>query len=385
MDNNLNTHRLSGIFMLSGIYGVPRDKVATAMVEALTECVHKYENPRTYKKPIEIHLVDMNTSMLQHIKSAFKAVTQQIMTPMATAYINDVLQRVLRTTGTIEGNSTDTLESPQGSTTEFHGNPSNRHQEAEEVDEVTRPGQQREPWSQKHSHVTAGGKSESRPLKLGSKINTEGRNDVQWSKSDSQSHLCHNSAQQAECMNHKHEIASVHPRNTTVLKSTQNQDKHPKAVVSGNEDGFTGMASDDRSTGPEHKQDSSVGAVARGRKSTDSCPICLGHCTDQVVLKNCKHAFCQECIVEWFKQKKTCPVCSKLYGRVTGNQPPGTMTHTKLPHQYSLPGYSNCGVIEITYSFPGGVQGVRTKIHLRYSSYKNIVSKNTKFYVFIKN
>lgn len=79
--------------ILSGIYDVPQDKVAIAMKEALTECIHKYEKPSTYKKPIEIHLVDINTSMLQHIQSEFKTIRLR---PVSQADISAVLHRVLR-------------------------------------------------------------------------------------------------------------------------------------------------------------------------------------------------------------------------------------------------------------------------------------------------
>uniref|UniRef100_A0A3B1JVG9 E3 ubiquitin-protein ligase n=1 Tax=Astyanax mexicanus TaxID=7994 RepID=A0A3B1JVG9_ASTMX len=49
-----------------------------------------------------------------------------------------------------------------------------------------------------------------------------------------------------------------------------------------------------------------------------------------------------------------CPVCKKIYGKVKGNQPQGTMSCRT--HRYDLPGYDGCGTIEIYYDIPGGKQ-----------------------------
>ncbi|XP_062843237.1 E3 ubiquitin-protein ligase DTX3L-like [Trichomycterus rosablanca] len=87
----------------------------------------------------------------------------------------------------------------------------------------------------------------------------------------------------------------------------------------------------------------------------DNCPICLDSFTDQTKLK-CGHGFCKECLENSVKSiGKTCPLCKKVFGTLIGNQPRGTM-NVKHCKYNSLPGYSNCGVIEINYNIPGGTQ-----------------------------
>ncbi|RWS28034.1 E3 ubiquitin-protein ligase NRDP1-like isoform X1 [Leptotrombidium deliense] len=38
------------------------------------------------------------------------------------------------------------------------------------------------------------------------------------------------------------------------------------------------------------------------------CPVCCGVLEDAVQSKNCEHAFCRRCIIEWVKNSETCPV-----------------------------------------------------------------------------
>lgn len=40
------------------------------------------------------------------------------------------------------------------------------------------------------------------------------------------------------------------------------------------------------------------------------CPICLNDQTGGQALNTCGHAYCRECITEWFKQRSTCPLCN---------------------------------------------------------------------------
>ena len=43
-----------------------------------------------------------------------------------------------------------------------------------------------------------------------------------------------------------------------------------------------------------------------------------------------------------------------MYGEKTGNCPPGRMEVHKM--RQSLPGYDNCGTIQVTYHIPPGTQ-----------------------------
>lgn len=88
----------------------------------------------------------------------------------------------------------------------------------------------------------------------------------------------------------------------------------------------------------------------------DKCPICMDRITNKETLEKCKHAFCKVCIDKAMTYKRACPVCNSICGVLTGNQPDGTMSVTKL--SFSLPGYPNCGTIQIKYSMKGGIQTV---------------------------
>ncbi|XP_062843083.1 E3 ubiquitin-protein ligase DTX3L-like [Trichomycterus rosablanca] len=91
------------------------------------------------------------------------------------------------------------------------------------------------------------------------------------------------------------------------------------------------------------------------KEEEDNCSICLDSFTDKTKLK-CGHGFCKECLENSVKSiGKTCPLCKKVFGTLIGNQPHGTM-NVKHCKYNSLPGYSNCGVIEINYNIPGGTQ-----------------------------
>ncbi|NXL45201.1 DTX3L ligase, partial [Podilymbus podiceps] len=86
----------------------------------------------------------------------------------------------------------------------------------------------------------------------------------------------------------------------------------------------------------------------------DMCPICMDRINNKEILKKCKHAFCKSCIDQAMAYKKTCPVCNTVYGVIKGDQPEGTMSTRTL--SFSLPGYSSCGTIEITYCMQSGIQ-----------------------------
>ena len=49
-----------------------------------------------------------------------------------------------------------------------------------------------------------------------------------------------------------------------------------------------------------------------------------------------------------------CPVCSVIYGIITGDQPDGSMTVSKNKSQ--LPGHIGCGTIIINYQLNGGTK-----------------------------
>ncbi|XP_033731448.1 LOW QUALITY PROTEIN: uncharacterized protein LOC117321077, partial [Pecten maximus] len=97
----------------------------------------------------------------------------------------------------------------------------------------------------------------------------------------------------------------------------------------------------------------------QGSEVTEDCCICMDTMTKPKKL-SCGHVFCTECIDQQFKYWPACPLCEAVHGKIMGDQPPGTMTINTTKsyrgHGY-LPGYSGCGIINITYNFPSGKQG----------------------------
>ncbi|XP_005416077.1 E3 ubiquitin-protein ligase DTX3L [Geospiza fortis] len=93
---------------------------------------------------------------------------------------------------------------------------------------------------------------------------------------------------------------------------------------------------------------------AKTEEKDDECPICRDTIEDKKILEKCKHAFCKTCIDTAMAYKQTCPVCNTVCGVLTGNQPEGTMSVRTI--SLSLPGYPNCGTIQIDYDMNGGIQ-----------------------------
>jgi len=74
-------------------------------------------------------------------------------------------------------------------------------------------------------------------------------------------------------------------------------------------------------------------------------------------LNKCGHCFHRGCINDSLaKCAPKCPVCSTIYGTITGNQPEGSMDIKR--NRSKLPGYESArGTIVIDYCIPGGTQG----------------------------
>ncbi|CAE1281248.1 yggS [Acanthosepion pharaonis] len=89
--------------------------------------------------------------------------------------------------------------------------------------------------------------------------------------------------------------------------------------------------------------------------TNDSCPICLCDFTDKKTLDKCGHSFCSACIDHSFSAVGPyCPVCQTVYGKIIGQQPPGTMSTKK--EKRSLPGFLECNLYKVEYEIPSGIQ-----------------------------
>ncbi|GCC45632.1 hypothetical protein chiPu_0029772 [Chiloscyllium punctatum] len=93
--------------------------------------------------------------------------------------------------------------------------------------------------------------------------------------------------------------------------------------------------------------------------SDDLCPICLGEIGERRSLNRCGHSFCDPCLQGAFRVRPVCPVCGLVYGTVTGDQPPGGSMSSARQQSLHLPGYEGSATIQITYTIPSGIQGVR--------------------------
>ncbi|XP_075008932.1 E3 ubiquitin-protein ligase DTX3L isoform X2 [Calonectris borealis] len=114
-------------------------------------------------------------------------------------------------------------------------------------------------------------------------------------------------------------------------------------------------ASEKKYNGRQKNNLSSEGqSKTKAEEGKDVCPICMERINNKEVLRKCNHAFCKSCINQAMTYKQTCPVCNTVYGLMKGDQPEGTMLTRTMT--LSLPGYSSCGTIEITYNMCSGIQ-----------------------------
>ena len=122
---------------------------------------------------------------------------------------------------------------------------------------------------------------------------------------------------------------------------------------------------------PLLKQSNSFGSNKKFAKTLTSkpeeeetCCICMDTPNNPKKLHKCGHVFCTGCIEESFKYKPACPSCGQIYGKMTGDQPTGTIS-IKKEHQ-TLEGFSDCkGTIVLTYLFYGGRQGVSQFLYIQ--------------------
>lgn len=88
----------------------------------------------------------------------------------------------------------------------------------------------------------------------------------------------------------------------------------------------------------------------------DICAICMDEIIHPKKLK-CGHVFCEYCLEEYKKRcNPKCPTCGTIYGKMRGNQPPGTLQ--VVERESSLSGYEGFGTLVITFDIPAGVQNV---------------------------
>ncbi|XP_063072744.1 uncharacterized protein LOC134463478 [Engraulis encrasicolus] len=100
-----------------------------------------------------------------------------------------------------------------------------------------------------------------------------------------------------------------------------------------------------------------AGKDGGGPAEEENCPICMDVFTDKEKL-SCGHGFCKDCLRQSVESLgATCPVCKKVFGKIEGDQPFGTMTHRI--DKYTLPGFKRCNTIVIDYNIPSGTQSSR--------------------------
>ncbi|NXD93020.1 DTX3L ligase, partial [Chaetorhynchus papuensis] len=134
--------------------------------------------------------------------------------------------------------------------------------------------------------------------------------------------------------------------------STQTKNKAPlSSDLSSRE--ATG-ASKKKSSVKQKNNLSSEGRTWAKTEEEEMCVICRDRIKNKKTLEKCKHAFCKSCIDLAMTHKQACPVCNTVCGVLRGNQPEGKMLNKT--NRSSLPGYPDCGTIQIDYYMEGGIQ-----------------------------
>lgn len=115
------------------------------------------------------------------------------------------------------------------------------------------------------------------------------------------------------------------------------------------------------------KSNQSLGKMLTSLSENEkNCCICTNELTNPKQLKRCGHIFCKECIEHSFQYKPACPSCGQIYGKMTGDQPPGSIK-IQNDYQQKLVGFSDStGCIILTYTFQSGPQGVSFVLHCYY-------------------
>ncbi|XP_052772162.1 uncharacterized protein LOC128211426 isoform X3 [Mya arenaria] len=115
------------------------------------------------------------------------------------------------------------------------------------------------------------------------------------------------------------------------------------------------LGQDDKKSGKGTEVKSEDSGPSTYVDETNDCVICM----DTISLPKtliCGHVFCTECIDQCFKiGKVVCPTCFRVVGKITGDQPSGTMTVYSSAYN-DCAGYHGQGKITITYNFPDGLQ-----------------------------
>ncbi|XP_066293160.1 uncharacterized protein [Branchiostoma lanceolatum] len=89
--------------------------------------------------------------------------------------------------------------------------------------------------------------------------------------------------------------------------------------------------------------------------SSKDCPICMDKAIDPRQLDCCGNEFCSKCIKTAFRVKSICPTCGHQYEALKGDQPKGGTMEVWESSQF-LPGYPECGSLQIHYHLPSGTQ-----------------------------
>ncbi|XP_064161186.1 uncharacterized protein LOC135237729 isoform X4 [Anguilla rostrata] len=126
---------------------------------------------------------------------------------------------------------------------------------------------------------------------------------------------------------------------------------------------------------PKSSPTASGGAAASQAGVAEDCPICMDTLRDKKKLK-CTHEFCRDCLEKSMESiGPCCPVCKEVFGKIEGNQPGGKMKFKKM--KSGLPGFPDCGTIEIEYHIPDGIQtrnqrGHSTRERLNSGNYRRV-------------
>ena len=123
--------------------------------------------------------------------------------------------------------------------------------------------------------------------------------------------------------------------------------------------------------------------LGKCKMEDEKCMICLeeftvrdieqemgGECDEDVLVLGCSHKYHKACVLQLIAGKHwaKCPICSTIFGHMTGDQPPGKVTH-QVDQKLKCSGYPS-GTIVINYQLTSGTrngkpfQGTTRKAYL---------------------
>jgi len=368
--------------VVSGIFGVPVEWVAQVMCDTVTNFCR---GEGRHSSLTDIHLVDINTTMVkliqgnfdQHNKSEPYIKARSGMRGMISG-VRGVASNIMEGFGAMVGataKESDPEEDSCPDDASYERNNrrrSNVSETGKKRGSIVMPREGQVGSRDLHKDTSDDEEKSSRSSAMsGLSDHTRRRGDTQSASGVSPSSGC--PSRLYPDLSDGRRVSERDARREDDKGPSAARDHKTKSYAAAAQDGATRLAWNDDPNRVARKASGAAAAKGDTSEKDNECPICMDKLTNPKVLPNCKHKFCKGCIEKSFTHKQECPVCRMVYGKIQGTQPKnGRMETNVIPG--SLPGYP-CQTIVIQYNFPGGTQTVSiTHIfqHVMFSSEDNL-------------